>query len=503
MKTRPFLKPIHCNKLVILFLIVIGLLLSYCSKEPAVGTRLNEDDPGVYEYLLSNPDQYSEFAHLIEKTNSVNLLKGLKKITYLVPNNAAMRAYYKEKKVSSLSDFTDDFRQIMLRNHIVPSFQKTKDIYLGALQDTNALGDYLKTDFNGSDIILNSNAKIITQDILVAENIIQVIDHVIDPETKDIFSLLSENPAFSIFSEGLELTGIKDTLQSITYPYRSKNIRTRYTLLAVADTTYNRFGIYSTNDLINWCGKGTTDNYESKENPFYRYIQYHCLAGTFYLNNFMDKTQYYSISQVNSIAMEVTNDYKINPDVATNKYTGFFIPSSNIPAKNGVIHVINNLLPIPEFQEFIFETTDYPEFRNASFYHKSQSLWVDGQNSFSKIKFLSTRFEYFGTSQPSEAYLNGDYLLLTSFKWVELTTPEIPAGHYRISSRMGFTFTGAFPSIKVYIDDEYMTELTENQQIQNLGEVTWPTSGEHRIKIESSELGNMTWDYIVFTPLKE
>jgi hypothetical protein len=217
----------------------------------------------------------------------------------------------------------------------------------------------------------------------------------------------------------------------------------------------------------------------------------------------MDKTQYYSISQVNSIAMEVTNDYKLNPDVATNKYTGFFIPLSNIPAKNGVIHAINNLLPIPEFQEFIFETTDYPEFRNASFYHKSQSLWVDGQNSFSKIKFLSTRFEYFGTSQPSETYLNGDYLLLTSFKWVELTTPEIPAGHYRISSRMGFTFTGAFPSIKVYIDDEYLTELTENQQIQNLGEVTWHTSGEHRIKIESSELGNMTWDYIVFTPLKE
>ena len=201
--------------------------------------------------------------------------------------------------------------------------------------------------------------------------------------------------------------------------------------------------------------------------------------------------------------MAVTNDYKINPDNATGKYTGFFIPSSNVSAKNGVIHAINNLLPLPELQEFIFETTDYIEFKQGLFYRKNQKEWIEGQNSFSKIKFLSDKLQYIGTSVPSENYLNGDYLRLPNFKWIEITTPEIPAGHYRISSRMGFTFTETFPKVNVYFDDEYQTELTANQQIEDFGEVIWNTSGEHRIKVECPDFGTMTWDYLIFTPVKE
>ncbi len=502
MKTPTIFKLLNRYKPVVLGSLFVGILFSFCTKEPAIGTRLKEDEPGIYEYLLSNPDQYSEFAKLIELTNSVNLLKGLKSLTFLVPNNTAMREYYKEKKVNSLSDFSGDFRQTLLRNHIIPSIQKTKDIYLGALQDTNALGDYLKTEFSGSDIILNRNSKIITRNILTADNCIQVINKVLEPVTKDIYTVLSEDPAYTIFTESLELTGIKDTLQLITYPYKTKNVRTRFTLLAVPDTTFNRLGIFSVNDLINWCGE-STEALTSQENPFYKYMEYHCLAGTFYLNYFMDKSNYYAISQVNSISMSVTNDYKINPDSVTNKYTGFHISESNIPAKNGVIHAVNNLLPLPELQEFIFETTDYLEIKQGAFYRKDQMQWFDGENSFSKIKFLSAKFEYFGISKPSENYLNGDYLFLTNFKWIEITTPVIPAGHYKISSKMWFTVGDAFPGVLVYIDNKHITDLTINHVIADFGEVKWTTSGEHKLKIECPDLATMSWDYLVFTPIKE
>jgi uncharacterized surface protein with fasciclin (FAS1) repeats len=502
MKTHSFLKHINRYNRFVLFSLFIGLLFSYCSKEPAVGTRLNQDQPTVYDYLLSNPDKYSEFAKLIELTKTVDLLKGLKNLTFLLPDNTAMQQYYKDKKVNSLADFTDDFRQSLLRNHIIPSMQKTADIYLGALQDTNALGDYLETEFGGSDILLNKTSKIISRNITVAGNLIQVIDKVLDPVTKDIYTLISEDPAYSIFTEGLQLTGLKDTLQLITYPYNAKKVRTRFTMLAVADTTYNRLGINDINDLITWCGESSAD-FTSKEHPLYKYLEYHCLTGTLYLNYFMDQTKYSAISQVNSISMSVTNDYKINLDNATNKYTGFIIPSCNITAKNGVIHAVNNLLPLPALQEFIFETTDYFEIKQGLFYRKAQKEWIDGQNSFSKIKFVSDKLQYIVTSSPSENYLNGDYLQLPNFKWIEITTPEIPAGHYKISSKMWFTFTGAFPKVNVYIDDKYLTELTENQQIADFGTVNWKTSGEHRIKIECPDLGTMAWDYLVFTPIKE
>jgi uncharacterized surface protein with fasciclin (FAS1) repeats len=433
----------------------------------------------------------------------VDLLKGNKNLTFLIPDNTAMREYYKEKKVTSLADIPDDFRQKLLRNHIIPSVQKTSDIYLGALQDTNALGDYLETEFSGSDILLNRSSKIITRNIEIANNWIQVIDKVLEPVTKDIYTVISEDPGYSIFSEGLRLTGLKDTLKMITYPYKAKNVRTRFTLLAVPDTTYYRFGIRNVNDLIDWCGESSSDDLASREHPFYKYIEYHCLAGTWYLNYFMNESRYYAISQVNSIAMNVTDDYKINPDNVTNKYTGFFIPLSNISAKNGVIHAVNNLLPLPELQEFIFETTDYFEIKQGLYYRKDKKEWFDGENSFSKIKFMSDKLQYVGISTPSENYLNGDYLLLPKFKWIELTTPEIPAGHYKIGSKMWFTFAGAFPKVNVYIDGEYIKELTENQQIADIGDVNWGAPGEHRIKIECPDLGTMSWDYLVFTPIKE
>lgn len=502
MKTLPNFKHINRYKSVVLLSLFVGLLFSFCSKNPDIGTRLNEDEPGIYEYLLSNPDQYSEFAKLIELTNSVDLVRGLKNLTYLLPNNTAMRQYYKEKKVNSLADFTDDFRQSLLRNHIIPSIQKTQDIYLGALQDTNALGDYLKTEFDGTDILLNQTSKILTRNIEVAGNFIQAIDNVLDPVTKDIYTVISENASYSIFAEALQLTGLSDTLLKITVPYLVKNVRTRFTLLAVPDTTYNRFGIQDVNDLIDWCGESSAD-LTSKEHPLYKYLGYHCLAGTFYLNYFMDESKYYTISQVNSISMSVTDDYKINSDQATNKYTGFHIPESNISAKNGVIHAINNLLPLPEFQEFIFETTDYFEIKQGLFYRKDQKEWIDGQNSFSKIKFNSDKLQYFGISAPLDGYLNGDYLFLPNFRWIEITTPEIPAGHYKISSKLGFTFTETFTKTNIYIDGKYIIELTSNQQITDFGEVNWSASGEHLIKIECPDLGTMAWDYLLFTPIPE
>jgi uncharacterized surface protein with fasciclin (FAS1) repeats len=503
MKTPTIFKFLNGYRPLVLGSLLIGLLFSFCSEDKDIGTRLNEDDPSVYDYLKTNSDQYSEFAKLIELTKTVDLLRGLKDLTILLPTNTAMLEYYKEKKITSLEDFPDAVRQSLLRNHILPTMQKTTDIYLGALQDTNALGDYLESGFIDGEIVLNGTAKITTRNLLVAGNLIQVIDKILEPVTKDIYTVISEDPSYSIFSEALQLTGLNDTLQKITVPYFAKNVRTRFTLLAVADTTYNRFGIQDVNDLIDWCGESTTGDYDSKMHPFYRYIEYHCLAGTYYLNYFNNESKYSAISQVNSISMAVTDDYKINLDPTTNKYTGFFIPFSNITAKNGVIHSVNNLLPLPKLQEFIFETTDYFEIKQGQFYRNGQKDWYDGVNSLSKIKFLSPKLQYNGTSSPSENYLNSDYLLLPNFKWIEIETPEIPAGSYKISSKMRFTYLETFPKVNVFIDDVFRVELTDNLQVMDFGSVKWTTSDTHRIKIECPDLGNMTWDYIVFTPIQD
>jgi uncharacterized surface protein with fasciclin (FAS1) repeats len=481
--------------------IFLGLLFFQCADEREIGSSLYEDDEGINDYLKANENNFSEFGKLVELTKTKDLIKGLKNVTFFLPTNSAMLQFYKDKKVASLNDFTDEFRQTLLRNHVVPSIQNTKDIFLGALQDTNALGDYLSTDFMGADIIVNKTSKITTRNVPVSGNLVHVVDNVIDLQTKDIYSIISNDTGFSIFTEGLQLTGLEDTLRLISYPYQTKNVRTRFTLLPVPDSTYSRLGIESVSDLIDWCGKAETDEYDSKEHPLYRYFEYHCLSGTYYLNSFNNESSYPSISQVNSILMTVTDDYKINLNQVTGQYTGFILNSANISAKNGVIHPINNLMPLPQFQEFKYEPTNIFEITQGSFYKKDQKEWTDGQNSFSSIKFESERLQYKGISTPAENYLNGDYFLLTNFKWIEISTPVIPAGKYQLSSKLWLTYTENFPLVNIIVDDKFSLQLTENQQISNLGQFNWKTAGKHRIRIECPDRGIMTLDYLLFSPL--
>ena len=69
------------------------------------------------------------------------------------------------------------------------------------------------------------------------------------------------------------------------------------------------------------------------------------MGGTYYFNDL--ETQVYPIlSYDNNIAVRVDTDYKLNLDFETGKYTGFIQEESNIPAKNGTIHTLNDLLPV-------------------------------------------------------------------------------------------------------------------------------------------------------------
>ena len=435
-----------------LFLVLISLLLSYCADEPLYW-KLRPDEQNVGDYIANNPDQFSEFAKLMELTSLKAVLNVRGPYTVMVPTNEAMIEYYREKKVNSLTDFSDATRQRLIRNHIYTSLQGTDRIGLGTIRDTNALGDYMTSEFKDADIILNKNAKIIKKDIRVNNGIVHVVDKVLDPVTKDIYSLVSENPAYTIFSEGLRLTGIKDTLQIISFQGINKLVRTRFTLFAVPDTIYYRFGIHNVNELINWCG-ASPDNLSSKENPFYRYIEYHCLIGTFYLNFILSLDNYPVLSGENFLTFADSDDYKINFDPILNKYTGFILPASNITAKNGVIHTVNDLLPVyyPGPKDIEFDVTDYPDLKQQDCYQHYYMKWTDGQNSFEKIKFQGDYLQYIYSPNMIRGALNSaDCLSMSGFWWIEITTPYIIKGRYEFWL---FVLGGDsdYPHFDVYID---------------------------------------------------
>ena len=267
--------------------ILFALLLFGCKSE-VTPWEVTSEDMVIADYVANDPN-FSEFAKLLEETGLDHLLAVRGPFTLFLPSNEVMQAYYTSMGVSSYKDFTDPtFIKKLVYNHLVANDIKTGDIGLGAIRDTNALGDYLVTEFSGSDIIINKQSKIIKRDIRAANGYIQEIDRVIDPVTTDIYSLIASNPSLSLFTQGLEKTHLKDTLQQVYFMFGNKPARTRFTVLAVPDSIYHRYGINTIDDLIaNYTN--VPDSITYLENGFYRYMEYHCMGGTFYLSDLTTK----------------------------------------------------------------------------------------------------------------------------------------------------------------------------------------------------------------------
>jgi len=493
-----------CFKRLIFLLAFTSLVISSCKQEPVLW-KVDSTDQVASDYIKSKPE-YSEFAKLVEVTD-LNALLGIRgPYTIMLPNNDAMFAYYKQKGVSSLMDFDEKFRRELALNHIITNEIPSGDFGLGALRDTNAIGDYLVTEFQGSDIILNKYSKIIHRDIRLANGYAHVIEQVIDPLTKDIFTVVSEDPSYKIFTEGLKITGIKDTLQQITFPYGPKTARTRFTILAVPDTIYQRMGINNVNDLIQWTG-ANPDSVSYLNNPFYRYMEYHCIAGTYYLSDL--NTQLYPIlSHDNNVSMNIDTDYRINYQLKTKKYTAFIVPASNTPAKNGAIHAIAGLLPViePDPVTIIFETTDFFDLRQKDCFGKYYDKWSDGKNTFAKIHWVGNYMQYYyKPTQPEN--IKYDALQMFGYWELSVTFPKVMKGKYSVSIYQP-VWGDAIAPCRVFLDGvntgiEYKTTATGGAAgLQKIADADFKTTAEHTITITNFLFGGCWWDYAKFEPVK-
>lgn len=480
-------------------------LITGCNPDPQIWNK-KSDEMVAGDYIIANKDQFSEFGKLVEMTHLDALLNIRGPFTILLPNDDAMNAYYAEKGVASLNDFTEDQLQALVKNHIVPAEISASDIGYGALREPNALGDYVATEFHGSDIYVNKVAKIIDQNVKTANGYIHVIDHVLDPLTHTVYSLLADDPRFSIFAKGLELTGLKDTLDMVDFPYGAKRARNRYTMLAVSDSVFKANNINSVNDLIAWTG-ANPDSVKYLQNPFYRYMEYHCLNNSFFLSDLKTGT-YPILSRDNNVSIAIEDDYKINFDRKNNVYTAFVLGQSNAPAKNGVVHSVNKLLPVtlPEAYAITYETTDFIEFKEGDFYGKYYYKWHDGQNSFQKIKFDGDYLlYYYKPNHGRSAILNNDNISLLGFWWVEITFPKVMKGKYTVSANI-WTGGDDLPIFDAYIDGVKVPNSPFNARLSgtkmDFGEVNWKTTEEHKVKLVCVGWGVVFWDSITFTPIK-
>jgi uncharacterized surface protein with fasciclin (FAS1) repeats len=482
-------------------LVLFALFLFGCNEKPVLWD-IQSKDQVIAQYIDTHPE-FSEFAKILESTNLGSLLSVRGPFTLFLPSDDQMNAYYAEKGVSSYLELDPVEVRRLLLNHLIPSKIETGDIGLGAVRDTNALGDYLVTEFEGSDIIINKSVRIIKRNIPAANGVIHLIDKVIEPVTVSVYDLIAANPGFSLFAEGLKRTGLKDTLQLITFPFNGKPARTRFTVLAVPDSIFAKapYNITTIDGLISYF-TDAPDSVTYLNNGFYRYMEYHCLGETYYFNNLSTRA-YPILSYDNNISVTVDNeDYKLNINKLTKEYTHFIESLSNYPAKNGAVHTISDLLPVfePEPTPLVWETTDHFDLKQGDYYDKYYMRWFDGQNTFENIKWEGDYLLYYFKDHDTGKLLNDDCLSMSGWWWVQVTTPKIMKGKYKITSNCWSGQT----NYAVYIDgvNTAMIKAADPAESTSWGELNWTTTEHHTIKIVTLSPGMLFWDTVIFTPIK-
>jgi uncharacterized surface protein with fasciclin (FAS1) repeats len=492
------------SRIKLFLLAAIGMFFHSCTEEPQYW-RVASAEQVIGDYVATNPDQFSEFNELVRSTGMESLLNTRGPYTLFLPNNEAMFEYYTLKNVSSLEGFSESDQESLVLNHLVGADIGSNDIGLGTLRETNALGDYVVTEFEGSDIIVNKHSKIIDRDVRTANGYIHVIDRVMDPITDDIYTVVSSDPSYRIFAEGLSLTGLKDTLQIISFPYGQKEARTRFTVLAVADSIYHRYGIQSVEDLVEWCG-ANPDSVTFLNNPFYRYMEYHCMTGSYYLSD-LNTGIYPILSRDNNIAFTIDTDYKINYDRNTEAYTGFNIPASNTPAKNGALHAVDDIMPViePEPATVLFETTDFFDIKHGDYYLEHYHRWFDGKNTFEKIKWEGDYFLYYYKELHSEI-INHDCVSMLGWWSVSITFPKVMKGKYDV-----YIYQPGWQDVTnciAYLDGVGQPYIYEGPYghtggsggRQKIADADFKTTAEHTITLRNIAFGMLFWDYVEFEP---
>jgi uncharacterized surface protein with fasciclin (FAS1) repeats len=495
--------------IILIFLVVTTVIISGCKTE-ADEWKPKSNELLIGEYIDEYPELYSEFGKVVQQSGIGSFLRIRGPFTMFLPTNEAMKAYYKEYGVDEVKGFpcetTADsaFLKQLVFYHLILVDIPAGDIGLGAIRELNAYGDRIASEFEGSTIILNKRARITRRNILTANGYIHEIDHVLDPVTTSVFETVAKDPGLSIFTEGLRRTGLKDTLNIISFPFGKTSSRTRFTLLAVPDTLYHRMGINSIEDLIVlYAEPGDTNDSDLKQlnNGFYRYMEYHCVNGTNFLSDFENKL-YPVLSMDNSILVSLDTDYKLNADSQTKKYTGFYIRESNIPARNGAIHIVNGLLPVttPEKVKITMRTTDFFDLQEGDYYRKHYERWNDGKNTFSKIKWEGDYLLYY--------YNHEFYECLSMNGWFSLsiTFPKVPKGKYEV-----FIYQpgwGDVTDCRAIVDGVITKYIYKGPRgtgpggLQKIADVDWTTTSEHNITMQNVTYGMIFWEYVQFSPVK-
>lgn len=298
--------------------------------------------PNITTQALANP----QFSILVDaliaasdsNTNYVDLLSGTaaSPFTVFAPTNDSFTALLAALGLSSLNDIPQDLLQIVLNYHVIAGANVRAEDLVNGGTATTFQGENLTFDLTGGAKIIDATGaptNIIVTNVQTTNGVVHAIDKVLLPQAAidivdpTITGLAMMTPELSILAEALQITGLDVVLDD-----RNEE----YTVFAPTNQAFNTFlGGASINDV--------------PVDALTQVILNHALTGTFLST---DLTTSYTTSLATFGATDNNLSLYINTDngVTLNGISDVALP--DIPAANGVVHVVDAVIDLPTVVTF-------------------------------------------------------------------------------------------------------------------------------------------------------
>jgi uncharacterized surface protein with fasciclin (FAS1) repeats len=478
---------LNYHKLVLLVLIgLMVFLIDACKQEEY--TQSTTTDVNITGYLAQNPDQFSMFLQIIERAGTKGYLGAYGKYTMFTPTNAAVTAWLKGLNKTGIEQMTAAELKDVVRFHVLSDTIATSKFTDGKLPQITLYGQYLLTGvtFNQgvSNYIINKEAIVTKSNIRVGNGIIHVIDHVLRPSLKTLAVKIEENARYSIFTQALKETGFYDSLN-----YAQANIpdttRRFQTVVLESDSALMAAGFANYAALKAKLSK--TGNPKSHSDSLWMYVAYHISTGASYTGDIVSSP---SIGTL--VPNEIVTTKLVGTKILLNddEFNGIVEPGvelnrtySDFTASNGVLHEARSFYKIkPRVPTGVFfDIGDQPELKALASWRvpgTSVGLLQNGKLITAGIRLDAYRSNTIGpvyavSTLPIDAagrsYANKDLIqfsMTTSNAarsiWVELRTPMLVKGKYRVW--ICYTYNVSGPLEQVGVD----VGTTQEQILPNL-----------------------------------
>ncbi|WP_340114836.1 fasciclin domain-containing protein [Maribellus mangrovi] len=216
------LAKVRYKGLALLTIALAGLIsvLPSCNSDDIGDNYYTFTGETVGQYITNRPENYSEFAKILEKTEVMGLLNSYGDYTCFLPDDIAMMRYYESKGASSVDDFTDEELKKIAYNHIIKDFEITSDQFAeGFLPNLTMSGRYLdisiETGTNNIIYRVNTDSEVLKKDIELHNGVVHAIDNAISPTENTLEEAISQDEKYSLFYEALVATGLNEKLTPI------------------------------------------------------------------------------------------------------------------------------------------------------------------------------------------------------------------------------------------------------------------------------------------------